>query len=192
MPTVIKLKRSTTASSIPTTSDLVDGEIAVNVTDQKIYIRNGVSIVELANASDIDLSSIGEDLLPDTTETRDIGSSSKRWRDIYLSGNTIDLNGATISSDGTGTIQISASGATLPVNSKIDVGNANTKNIALADEATGSPIRSVPIFTNTGGLNTPNNFLNFRARTENNIVASFVLSNGQTLSAPAAEELFLF
>jgi hypothetical protein len=46
--TVIKLKRSTTASAVPTTSDLADGEIAVNITDQKIYIRNGGSIVDLA------------------------------------------------------------------------------------------------------------------------------------------------
>jgi len=35
--TVIKLKRSTTASGIPTTSDLVDGEVAVNITDKKFY-----------------------------------------------------------------------------------------------------------------------------------------------------------
>ena len=51
MATVIKLKRSTTASAVPTTSDLADGEIGVNITDQKIYIRSGGSIVELATSS---------------------------------------------------------------------------------------------------------------------------------------------
>ena len=69
MATVIKLKRSTTASAVPTTSDLADGEIAVNITDQKIYIRNGGSIVELANASGADFSSVGEDIIPATTES---------------------------------------------------------------------------------------------------------------------------
>ena len=59
MATIIKLKRSTTASSVPTTSDLTDGEVAVNIVDKKIYIRNGGSIVELANASGTDLSSVG-------------------------------------------------------------------------------------------------------------------------------------
>jgi hypothetical protein len=40
MTTAIKLKRSETAAAIPTTSDLVVGEVAVNTADQKIYIRD--------------------------------------------------------------------------------------------------------------------------------------------------------
>jgi hypothetical protein len=120
--TVIKLKRTTTASAVPTTSDLADGEIGVNITDQKIYIRSGGSIVELANVSTgADLGAVGEHILPTTTETYDLGSTSKRFRSLYLAGDTIDIGGSTISSDGTGTIQISATGATLPVNSNIEV-----------------------------------------------------------------------
>jgi hypothetical protein len=191
--TVIKIKRSETASSVPTTSDLEVGEIAVNTSDKKVYIRDsGDQIVTVANFSESnDLSSISQSLLPDTTEAYDIGSSSKRWRDIYLSGNTIDLNGATISSDGTGTIQISASGATLPVNSKIEVATNTTKTIALADDTTGAAIRSVPFFSNSGGLSTPNAYLNFRAPTTNTFVASFLLANGSNITA-TADELFLF
>jgi len=49
MATRIKLKRSTTATTVPTTSNLVDGEIAVNIADQKLYARNGGAIVEIAN-----------------------------------------------------------------------------------------------------------------------------------------------
>ena len=193
MATVIKIKRSETASSVPTTSDLEVGEIAVNTADKKIYVRDsGDSIVTVANFDESnDLSSIGQSLLPDTTEAYDIGSSSKRWRDIYLSGNTIDLNGATISSDGTGTIQISASGATLPVNSKIEVATNTTKTIALADDTTGAAIRSVPFYSTSGGLSTPNNYLNFRAPTSNTFVASFLLANGSNITA-TADELFLF
>lgn len=51
MTTVIKPKRSNTSSSIPTTSDLADGELAVNTADKKIYIRNSASIIEVANYS---------------------------------------------------------------------------------------------------------------------------------------------
>ena len=40
MPTVIKLKKSETASSVPTTSNLAVGEVAVNTADQKIYVRD--------------------------------------------------------------------------------------------------------------------------------------------------------
>ena len=49
MPTVIKLKRSTSAASVPTTEDLADGEIAVNIVDKKIYVNNSGTIVEVAN-----------------------------------------------------------------------------------------------------------------------------------------------
>ena len=49
MATRIKLKRSTTAAAVPTTSNLEDGEVAVNIVDQKLYARNGGAIVEIAN-----------------------------------------------------------------------------------------------------------------------------------------------
>ena len=49
MATRIKLKRSTTAATVPTTSNLEDGEVAVNIADRKIYVRNGASVVEVAN-----------------------------------------------------------------------------------------------------------------------------------------------
>jgi len=188
--TIIKLKRSTTASAVPTTSDLADGEVAVNIADQKIYIRNGGSIVELANASSVDFSSVGEDILPSTTETYNLGSSSKRWNELYLAGSTINLGGSTISSDGTGSITISGSGATLPVNSKVEISSGNEKKLALIDDNTGSTIRSVPFFSNAGGLSIVNAYLNFRA-TSTSTVASFTLANGSALAAQQ-EELFLF
>ena len=53
MSTVIKPKRSETASSIPSTSDLEVGEIAINSTDQKIYTKKSDgTVVEVANKSD--------------------------------------------------------------------------------------------------------------------------------------------
>ena len=193
MATVIKLKRSTTASAVPTTSDLADGEVAVNITDKKVFMRDGASIITVANfndAANIDLSAVDQDILPDATNTRNLGSTDKRWAELYLAGSTINLGGATISSDGTGTINISAAGATLPVNSKIEVASNTTKNIALADETEGTAIRSVPLFTTSGGLSTPNAYLNFKART-NTVIANFTLANGSALSA-TPDELFLF
>jgi len=133
--TVIKLKRTTTASAVPTTGDLEDGEVAVNITDKIVYMRNGGSIVTVANFNDgssVDLSAIDQSILPDTTETYDLGSTSKRFRSLYLAGDTIDIGGSTISSDGTGTISISASGATLPLNSNVEVTSGVTKTLALA------------------------------------------------------------
>ena len=46
--TVIVTKNSSTASAVPTTSDLVQGELAVNVTDKRIFTENAsTAIVEL-------------------------------------------------------------------------------------------------------------------------------------------------
>jgi hypothetical protein len=93
-----------------------------------------VTVANFNDAANIDLSAVDQDILPDTTNTRNLGSTDKRWAELYLAGSTINLGGSTISSDGTGTISISAAGATLPVNSKIEVATNTTKNIALADE----------------------------------------------------------
>lgn len=50
MATVIKLKRSETASSVPSTSDLQVGELAINTSDKKIYVKDsGNNIIEVAN-----------------------------------------------------------------------------------------------------------------------------------------------
>ena len=50
MATVIKLKKSETASSVPDTGDLVVGEVAIYSADQKIYVRySSNNIVTVAN-----------------------------------------------------------------------------------------------------------------------------------------------
>ena len=51
MPTAIKPKRSTTIGQIPGLSDLQDGEMAINIVDQKIYIRSGNNIETVASAA---------------------------------------------------------------------------------------------------------------------------------------------
>ena len=193
MATVIKLKRSTTASSIPTTGDLEDGEVAVNITDKIVYMRSGGSVVTVANfnsGSNVDLSAIDQHILPDTTETYDLGSVSKRFRSLYLAGDTIDIGGSTISSDGTGTISISASGATLPLNSNVEVVSGVTKTLALAGDD-GSPVQAVPFFTKALGLNTQATKLDFKADPDK-VVAQFTLANGSVLGSAQGNTLFFF
>ena len=48
-PTRIKLKRSTTVAVVPSTSDLTDGEVALNIADRKLYVNNNGAVVEVAN-----------------------------------------------------------------------------------------------------------------------------------------------
>jgi len=87
--TVIKLKRTTTSSVVPTTSDLEDGEVAVNVADKKIYVRNGASIIEVANntaAGSTDLTSVGTNIVPDTDEAYNLGSLTAAFKDFFYAG----------------------------------------------------------------------------------------------------------
>ncbi len=131
----------------------------------------------------LDLSAVDQDILPDATNSRSLGSSTKRWNDLFLSGDTIDLAGATISADGTGTIAISATGATLPAGSK-----AGTNELAVISSSgeTLQPTRVVPFFTASGGLNTKNTDFEFNATIETRTTftgtKTFTLANGSTLT----------
>jgi len=117
--------------------------------------------------------------------TYDLGSPSRRWRDIYLSGNTIDLAGATISGDGTGQILISASGATLPAGSKV-----GSDVISKADAKTGIPTKSVPLYTQASGLSTPAiNFTMAATTSRAAVFTNFTKADGNTQNK---FELFTF
>jgi hypothetical protein len=180
----IKLKKFTASSGAPTTSDLEDGEVGINPVQQKVFVNNSGSIVELAGQSDLNLTSVAQNILPSDTNTYDLGSPTKRWKDIYLSSNSINLDGATISSDGTGTINIAATGATLPEGSK-----AGTNKIAVAVTGSGGTEQSatvVPFFSNAGGLSTANANFNFNATVDDKFVftgtKTFTLSTGANLA----------
>lgn len=51
MSNIFKPKRSNSPGVVPTTANLADGEMAVNSADKKIYLRDGGSVVEIANYS---------------------------------------------------------------------------------------------------------------------------------------------
>ena len=209
MATVIKLKRSTTADNVPTTSDLADGEVAINIADQKIYVNNGGSIVEVANAEgsagnagsfttltasgattlngavtlgdatgdDVVITGrIAGHIVPKTNDTYDLGTSSLRWRTAYLAASTLDLGGATISSDGTGTITITGAGATLPSGSLVGT------EIIAGGNAVNTLLRDIPFFK-TGNLSTANVTFSMKASGENErIFDDFTLASGSAIT----------
>ena len=130
-----------------------------------------------------DLSAVDQDIVPDGNGTRSLGSSAKRWKDIFLSGQTINLGGATISSDGTGTVAVSATGVTLPEGSK-----AGTNKIAVSVTGSGGTEQAatvVPFFTKSGGLTTANTNFNFNSVVDDKFVytgaKTFTLANGSNL-----------
>lgn len=69
---------------------------------------------------------VGGHILPDSNLTYDLGSSNLRFRDIYLSGNTINLAGATISVNETGTITMNDTTGAPPIDLSELTSNADS------------------------------------------------------------------
>jgi len=102
MATKIVTKNSSTASAIPTASDLVQGELAVNVADKRLFTEdNGGSIVELGtNPSTIDINAgtIDGAIIGGTTPAAITGSTVTSTGNIVVTG-TVD--GRDVATDGT-------------------------------------------------------------------------------------------
>ena len=138
--------------------------------------------------SGVDLSNVTQDIIPDQNNVRNLGSSSKRFKELFLSGQTIDLGGATISSDGSGVVSISADGVTLPTGSKV-----STDNIAVAG-TNGKTSVDVPFFSRAGGTSTANATFKFQSKGLSYVftdAGTFTLSDGTALE-DSNPELFTF
>ena len=188
----IKLKRFTASSGDPSTSDLEVGEVGINPVQKKIFVNNSGTIVALGSA---DFSAVDQDIIPDGNGTRSLGSTSKRFKELFLFGQTIDLGGAILDSDGTGQLSVSATGVTLPTGSKVADGNELAVVSTGADGSAGQVTRLVPFFSKAGGLSTPNVRFEFNATVDDRFVFTgantFTLSNGSSLS-DSAITLFQF
>ena len=69
MATKIVTKNSSTASAVPTASDLVQGELAVNVADKKLFTEdNSGAIIELADGVKL----AGIEASADVTDTANV------------------------------------------------------------------------------------------------------------------------
>ena len=91
MATVIKPKRSFTASAIPTTSDLEIGELAMNVADGKFFTKlNASTIKEVGGASAVNIQSV---LNTGNTTTTDLFFNNAN---IIFEGSTPDAYETTL------------------------------------------------------------------------------------------------
>jgi|TARA_R100000081_G_C4812981_1_gene172590 hypothetical protein len=142
-------------------------------------------------SANVDLTSVTTSIVPSSNNTLNLGSNEKRWKELFLSGNTINLGGATISSDGTGTISISGAGAVLPQGSKVEgPGTAPAKTLAtLGDDGVVETL--VPLFTQSSGLSSPATTFVMRADTTTTVFTGFTLNNGRSL-ARSKTTLFFF
>ena len=141
---------------------------------------------------------IAGNLLPSQDGVYQLGSASRRWQKLFVAAQTIDIGGATISSDGTGTLSIAATGATLPSGSKVVdqgilLGGKTNKTEA-------RPVQLVKVFVSDGSTNktdaqflagTADLTLEFNGTVEDVPVyteaeQTFTLNDGTSLAANAA------
>lgn len=183
--------------------DSVNGQTGVvnltttNITEgSNLYFTNARAIASLTAGNNIELAanglisstasggsanllSVSSAIIPDTDSIYNLGTANLRWGTLFLANNTIDLGGAIISSDGSGTISISSQGAILPVNSKVSVDGVD-KSIALVGN-TGAVTNIVPFFTKNAGLNTIATNFSFGANPDDFVFTNFTFNDGTSI-----------
>ena len=165
----------------------------VSNTSFQTYVSNTntrLNTLESGGGGDFNPLSVSSNIVPSANNIYDLGAAGLRWKDLFLSGQTINLGGATISSDGTGQIALSGTGAVLPANSRVAV-VGQEKTIATLGES-GSAERFVPLFTQDSGLTRPANTFSFRTETNVKVFTRFFLNSGDQIDPDAAAAQFLF
>ena len=170
-----------------------DVDISAKGNSKVLAFNSTTDKMEFVSNAEASFGSVAQDILPDANGTRSLGSASKRWKEIFLSSTTVNLGGSTISADGTGTIAIAATGATLPSGSKTADGNELVVKGTGTNSASVS-INSVPFFSRSGGLVTKNATFEFNATLDNNKPfldqSTFVLANGSGLTSADTITIF--
>ena len=177
--------------------DSIDGNLLMNGTDSSSSDAGDDFLQEsgVDGGRDLDhniLQSLTSNIVPQASATYDLGSETKRFRNLYLESDTVDIGGATISSDGSGVITISADGVTLPTGSK----DADGFELARTTADSKQTFKIVKLFTQASGLSTAAASFKFNAELSNRAVYTeaghvFTLSNGDARTDMGAD-LFQF
>lgn len=113
-----------------------NGEITVDTTNKTLRVHDGVTVggTRLAKFSEIgassaNLQSVTTNIVPQSNVTLDLGTSTKRWRSLYLSGNTIYLGGLNITTTTNGSVSFTdSSNQPAPIQTSKIVISGNTQS----------------------------------------------------------------
>jgi hypothetical protein len=94
MANIIKPKRSSVAGKVPTTSDIVSGEIAINSTDQKIYTNAGGTVTQVGAGV---LNALGDVVLTSPTTGQSLSYNGTNW--VNSAAGAGDVTGGASSTD---------------------------------------------------------------------------------------------
>ena len=157
MSTVIKLKRSETASTPPATGDLQTGEVAINSADKKMFVKDsGGNVVQLANSLELfeDLQDVDVSSSNSTASMRMISDGDGTYSfvadelgnntDVSLSGSA---NGEFLQYNGTSWVN-----ASNPLNS-LTITTAAAGSPSLAFDGTNTLTYTPPNLTGVSDVN---------------------------------------
>ena len=96
-----------------------------------------------ATASAANLQAVTTSIIPDANIAYDIGTSLLRWRDIYLSGNTIDLGGTAIKSTANGVSLTAAANSAVTIPITVSRVRLSTQGNVITLEATGTGLQAI-------------------------------------------------
>jgi hypothetical protein len=176
-----------------------------------VFVSGGITVgnITIANAnagnsitSNLSVSGfLKTNLVPDISNTYNLGNSTNRFKDLYLSGNTLILGTATIQDDGSGGIAIQSA----VVSGNLNVGNVSAAFLVGSLTSSSQPsITEVGILNNlsvqgnttTGALSVVGNLeaasLTTNTITATNISGNLLLPPGTTLQAPGGNTQILF
>jgi len=123
MASVIKLKRSSTASAVPANSSLQAGELAINLADKKLYSANATGHTIQLSGDDFTISTVAN---TNTGSIKQTGTGNGSNSQVNITG----ANGVHVTSDGSGAITITANTFDYDMSAG---GTAATGTIGLAD-----------------------------------------------------------
>ena len=124
--------------------------VAEPTADRTITLPNATGTVVLQDSTDtltnktIGAATIAGHLIPDTNEAYDLGSSTNRFNDIYLAGNTVDIGGTKLSKDSSGDIDIKDSGGNRKIikAAAIELFDSSGKKMRIERDATSGKMKS--------------------------------------------------
>jgi len=136
--TPIQLYFSTTAAAVPTSGNLANGELGINITDEKLYFKNAAGVVKLlaSNAASTGTVSSVAATVPAFLSIAGSPITTSGTLAITLSGTALP-----VANGGTGI-------TSTPTNGQIPIGNGTTYTAATLTAGTGITI------TNTSGAIT--------------------------------------
>jgi hypothetical protein len=88
----------------------------------QVPVVSGSTLAFSGISDSVDLSAVDQNIIPDGTNTRDLGTTGKRWRDLYLSGTSIYLGQQVLQESG-GVLKLST-------NNGSTFSNVTTKTVA--------------------------------------------------------------